>query len=111
MQINIKKAINVTRFKWTTKETEQKNLTFPLNFECFLLCADNFGVHVLIQGKRETISSPWVTEDGQPLPYIGQFESVENNPNTLHIAVKPDGKWVKERSDWVFVFAVCEIET
>lgn len=63
------------------------------------------------EAKRETISSPWVTEDGQPLPYIGQFESVENNPNTLHIAVKPDGKWVKERPDWVFVFAVCEIET
>lgn len=62
---------------------------------------------MVVQGRRDTVSSPWVTNDGQPLPYIGQFESEADDPGTLQIAIKPDGKWVKTRPDTRFYQAIC----
>lgn len=71
--------------------------------------AGKFAAYVVVQGRRDTVSSPWVTNDGQPLPYIGQFESEADDPGTLQIAIKPGGKWVKTNPNDLFFLVICEI--
>lgn len=40
---------------------------------CFLLGKEGVQL-VLIQGSRTSVSSPWVSDDGNPLPYTGTEE-------------------------------------
>lgn len=72
-----------------------------------MLYAEHFRNTIAIQGKRETLSGPWMTEDGQLLPYTGEF--VNPTSSESRIIFRPDGKWeiVKESSPQHT--AVCEI--
>eukprot|EP00105_Crassostrea_gigas_P003168 XP_011415929.2 PREDICTED: uncharacterized protein LOC105319904 isoform X1 [Crassostrea gigas] len=64
---------------------------------------------VVIQGSRVSVSSPWTTDDGQPLPFVGEFQGISNLAGTLRIIFTSSGKWANVNPTNVFPNAVCEI--
>ncbi|XP_052692196.1 uncharacterized protein LOC128170463 isoform X1 [Crassostrea angulata] len=64
---------------------------------------------VVIQGSRVSVSSPWTTDDGQPLPFVGEFQGISNLAGTLRIIFTSSGKWASVNPTNVFPNAVCEI--
>lgn len=72
-----------------------------------MLYAAQMQIAVFIQGRRDSKASPWMTEDGQLLPYIGEFK----NPTLFgeRITFLNDGKWDITSDIALPKFAVCEI--
>lgn len=49
-----------------------------------------------------------MTEEGQPLLYIGEFRDTADFPGFLRIGFISTGKWFKLNQDSIYGFAVCE---
>lgn len=77
-------------------------------FEFSLFLAENSVSRLVIQGRRETAASPWLTEDGQLFPYTGEFEGPTNTAGTLRLAFTFEGKWRSEFPSTFYCEAVCE---
>lgn len=63
-----------------------KSFNIPQMFSitlCFLLAKASVG-GVWIQGRRASVSSPWLTDSGAPLPYIGTYV---DSPSTLALGM------------------------
>lgn len=79
------------------------------SLDYFSLFVESDPKDVVIQGSRVSVSSPWTTDDGQPLPFVGEFQGISNLAGTLRIIFTSSGKWASVNPTNVFPNAVCEI--
>lgn len=114
----IKIKTNNAKIRWkklTADANQNQNKTLRrlstrlfLNFEFSLFLAENSVLLTVIQGRRETAASPWLTDDGQLLPYTGEFEGPTNTAGTLRLAFTFEGKWRSVVPNNRYYEAVCE---
>lgn len=63
---------------------------------------------IVVQGNKESSTSPWMTDDGQPLPYIGEFEAASPQTGPQRLAFSDNGKFKSVSPSNPFPYAVCE---
>ncbi|XP_048749478.2 uncharacterized protein LOC125661500 isoform X2 [Ostrea edulis] len=65
--------------------------------------------YFLIQGSRVTATDPWLTDSGQPLPYIASIQGTPNLAGQTKLLALDSGLWQTYFSTSVLEHAVCEI--
>ncbi|XP_056003441.1 uncharacterized protein LOC125662889 [Ostrea edulis] len=75
----------------------------------FMISDSNGVFSVGIQGSRVTVTDPWLTDAGEPLPYIGNIPGTSNIAGLTRLMARFDNTWFSLNSAFLLDQCVCEI--